>query len=343
MSTNDPGSPQDRPDWSIGFLGLGAMGSRVATNLVRAGFPVTVWNRTQSRCLPLAELGATAANTPRDCAEASDVVFTNLADPSAVEDVAFGVDGVFAGRGPRKGLVDMSTGSLELAEKLHQACSSRHIRFLAAPMGGGVPEAMQGTLQLLCGGDEDFLAELQPVLATISKATWWFGTPAKAQEMKLINNGLVCVIVEALAEAVALMRASGVEEVKAMEWFRTVTMAGMTGPPPRMGPPPGKQGGPPSGGMPAGGGPPAGAPGGGPPGGKGGPAPGPHFRFELMSKDLELLRHVATRFGTTMPAVQATGARFDEARAAGADELDVAGAVRMYFGFPKPPGGPPQG
>ena len=136
----------------VGFIGLGLMGRPMAANLLKAGFPVTVWNRTAARMQPLVEQGARAAANPAEAAAASDVLITIVSDPPALEQVLWGKDGALAGLRKGSVLVDSSTVSPELARRIAAACGERGIEFLDAPVTGGTWGAEKGELTIMVGG-----------------------------------------------------------------------------------------------------------------------------------------------------------------------------------------------
>ena len=129
---------------TIGFIGLGLMGRPMAANLLKAGFAVTVWNRTASRMEPLVAQGARAAATPREAAAAADVLITIVSDPPALEQVLWGEQGALAGLRRGSVLVDSSTVSPVLARRVAAACAERGVEFLDAPVTGGTWGAEKG-------------------------------------------------------------------------------------------------------------------------------------------------------------------------------------------------------
>ena len=139
----------------LGFVGLGIMGSAMATNLVKAGYKVTVWNRTPAKYDPLAVLGTKIAASPRETAEASDIVFAMMATPAAVESVRDGVDGIIAGLKPGKGYVDMSTIDIETSKESARLAKERGALFLEAPVAGSRKPAEDGLLTIMAAGDRE--------------------------------------------------------------------------------------------------------------------------------------------------------------------------------------------
>ena len=202
---------------AVGFIGLGLMGRPMATNLVKAGFPVTVWNRTASRMQPLVELGARAAASPREAAASCDVLITIVSDPLALEAVLWGEQGALDGLRRGTVLVDSSTVSPMLARRVADACTDRAIAFLDAPVTGGTWGAEKGELTIMVGGLSETLAEVQPVFAPLAKRVIHIGPNGTGQTVKLAMNLLLALEVDALVEALALATAGGVPGERLVE------------------------------------------------------------------------------------------------------------------------------
>lgn len=201
---------------AVGFIGLGLMGKPMAQNLLKAGFPLTVWNRTASKADELVRGGAKLAANPREVAERSDVLITIVSDPPAVEEVLF-TDGALAAL--RKGgvLIDSSTVSPDLARKVAGACASHGIDFLDAPVTGGTWGAEKGELVFMIGGEKSVYERVKPVLDVMGKKFFLLGPNGAGQTVKLAMNLLLALEVDALAEALALVGAAGVEGEKLVE------------------------------------------------------------------------------------------------------------------------------
>jgi 3-hydroxyisobutyrate dehydrogenase-like beta-hydroxyacid dehydrogenase len=200
----------------IGFAGLGLMGSRMAPHLGKQN-PLTVWNRTAARAEPLRASGATVAATPKELAEKSDVVFTCLADPQAVESTYLGTDGIVAGL--RRGMrcVETSTISPELARRIAAACEARGAELLEAPVTGSKIGAEKATLLIMTGGKREVHDELAPLLAQIGSRAIYVGPIGQASAMKLIGNTFISFMLEALGEGLTLGRAMGLDPEKIIE------------------------------------------------------------------------------------------------------------------------------
>jgi 3-hydroxyisobutyrate dehydrogenase len=194
----------------VAFLGLGLMGRPMSKNLLKAGFPVTVWNRTASRCDDLVAAGAQKAATPQEAAAAGDVVFTCVSDPPALESVLWGAGGALAGLRRGSVLVDSSTVSPALARRIAAACAERDAEFLDAPVTGGTWGAESGELVFMVGGEAGVLERVTPVLGAMGKRWFHLGPHGSGQVIKLATNLILVLQVTALAEALALVRAAGV-------------------------------------------------------------------------------------------------------------------------------------
>jgi 3-hydroxyisobutyrate dehydrogenase-like beta-hydroxyacid dehydrogenase len=202
---------------SIGFIGLGLMGRPMAANLLKAGHPVTVWNRTASRANDLVAQGAKLAASPREVAAASEVIFTIVSDPPALESVLWGENGVFAGLREGSILVDSSTVSPALARRSAAAAKAQGCEFLEAPVTGGTWGAEKGELVFMLGGEEATIARVQPVLGVMGKRFFHLGPVGAGQTVKLAMNLLLVLEAEAFAEALALVKGAGLEGEKLFE------------------------------------------------------------------------------------------------------------------------------
>ncbi|WP_053958975.1 2-hydroxy-3-oxopropionate reductase [Sulfobacillus thermosulfidooxidans] len=195
----------------IGFIGLGIMGGPMAMNLLRAGFPLTVYNRTRNKETSLVAEGAVAADSPAATADASDVVITMLPDTPDVESVYFGVDGVFNRVRPGHLLIDMSTVSPAIARKIHQAAVERGADSLDAPVSGGDVGAKAGTLSIMVGGSVDAFERARPIFQAMGKNIVHVGDAGAGQVTKACNQIVVALTIEAVGEALVLAKKSGVD------------------------------------------------------------------------------------------------------------------------------------
>lgn len=202
---------------NVGWIGLGLIGKPMARRLLQAGYPLTVWNRTQAKAADLAREGARLAATPREAAAAADVLFTCVSDPPAVEAVLWGDDGAMAGLRAGSVLVDSSTVAPALARREAAAAAARGALFLEAPVTGGTWGAEKGELVFLIGGEAATLERVQPLLAHLGKKCFHLGPHGSGQTVKLAMNMLYALEVEGLAEALALVTGSGVPSEKLLE------------------------------------------------------------------------------------------------------------------------------
>jgi 3-hydroxyisobutyrate dehydrogenase len=202
---------------SVGFIGLGLMGRPMAKNVLQAGFPLTVWNRTPAKAADLVAAGAKLAASPREVAAASDVVITIVSDPPALESVLFGDHGAMANLRHGSVLIDSSTVSPDLARKVAAAAERHGVKFLDAPVTGGTWGAEKGELVFMIGGPEPVFEEVKPVLESMGKRFFLLGPNGSGQTVKLAMNLLLALEVDALAESLALVRAAGIRGERLVE------------------------------------------------------------------------------------------------------------------------------
>jgi 2-hydroxy-3-oxopropionate reductase len=201
----------------VGMIGLGIMGAPMAHNLLRAGFPVIVWNRTEARADPLVAAGAQRAGSPREVAERSAITITMLSDSPDVEQVYRAPDGVLAGTTAADLLVDMSTIAPRIARELAQDAAARGAAMLDAPVSGGDVGARQGTLSIMVGGDAEALERARPVLEALGSRITHVGSSGAGQVVKACNQIVVGLTLEALGEALVLGSKAGVEPAAIVE------------------------------------------------------------------------------------------------------------------------------
>lgn len=194
----------------IGFVGLGAMGSAIARNLVRAGHDVTAYNRSPGPAAALARDGAKVAETPSGVGGA-EVVFSMLADDHAVESVVLGAQGVREALAPGASHVSMSTISVDLSRRLSEAHRAAGQEFVAAPVFGRPEAAAAAKLFVVAAGTAPAVARVRPLLAVVGQRTFEVGEdPAAANLIKIGGNFLLAAAIEAIGEAAALMAKGGV-------------------------------------------------------------------------------------------------------------------------------------
>ena len=199
----------------IGFIGLGLMGKHMAMNLLKAGHPLTVWNRTPAKAQELVAAGAVLAKTPREAAEASEVLLTIVSDPPALESVLWGTagkeDGALGGLKAKSLYVDSSTVSPVLAKKVAAECQQRGVKFLDAPVTGGDWGAREGNLVFMIGGDAETLKEAEPILQVMGKKWFHLGPNSAGQTIKLAMNAILALEVAGVAEAIGLVTKAGLK------------------------------------------------------------------------------------------------------------------------------------
>jgi len=205
------------PQTKLGLIGLGLMGKPMGMNLLKAGFPLTVWNRTASRADELVTAGAKLAQSPRELAANSEFVISIVSDPAALEEVLWGKNGAMQSLQSGSIYVDSSTVSPTLARKVATACGERGVRFLDAPVTGGDWGAKKGELVFMVGGDAATLTEAEPVLRVLGKKWFHLGPNGAGQTIKLAMNLILALEVDALAEALALVTAAGLQGEKLVE------------------------------------------------------------------------------------------------------------------------------
>ncbi len=201
----------------IGFIGLGIMGRAMAANLLRAGFPVTVWNRTRERAQALAAAGAAVAANPASLAALSDIVITCVSDTPDVKEVILGPQGVIHGIRPGSLVIDMSTISPAATQAIAAALAARGVDMLDAPVSGGSEGAAQGTLSIMVGGKAEALQRAMPALVVMGKRITHVGESGAGQIVKLVNQVIVVGNCLAMAEGLLLAQAGGVDLHKALE------------------------------------------------------------------------------------------------------------------------------
>jgi 3-hydroxyisobutyrate dehydrogenase-like beta-hydroxyacid dehydrogenase len=195
----------------VGFIGLGHMGSAMAGRLVQAGHEVTVYNRTASKTQAVTNQGAHLAANVADACK-GDVVITMLADDNAAEEVVLGEGGLLCNMGERTIHVSMSTTGIALSQKLAGAHATAGRRFVAAPVFGRPNVAAQGKLFIIAAGEPDFIDACMPLFDAMGQKTIRIGeVPQTANLVKLSGNFITASVIEAMSEAMALIRKAGID------------------------------------------------------------------------------------------------------------------------------------
>ncbi len=196
---------------TIGFVGLGAMGSRLAGRLLDAGNELYGTNRTKSRAQPLIERGLQWRETPRQVAADVDVIFSMVTDDAALDAVTSGSDGILAGLVPGKVYVDMSTVSPRASRTVAEQIKSFGAEMLDAPVSGSIPQAESGTLAIMVGGDEQAFAKVEPLLRELGQAVTYIGENGQGLVLKLAINISLAVQTLAFSEGLLLAERDGVD------------------------------------------------------------------------------------------------------------------------------------
>lgn len=283
---------------NVGLIGLGLMGRPMGLNLLKAGFPLTVWNRTASRAESLVAVGAKLAASPQEAASASDILLTIVSDPPALEEVLWGNQGAM--NGLRKGgiSIDSSTVSPALARKISAACAARGVRFLDAPVTGGTWGAEKGELVFMVGGDAAVLKEAEPVFSAIGKRWFHLGPNGAGQIIKLAMNLILALEVDALAEALALVTGAGIQGEKLVEVMQSsmarAAVLDVKAPLLLKGEYP------------------------------------PSFPLRLMHKDLGLALDLANQIGVALPATAAARENYNYVKGTSKEDLDYAAVMKFW-------------
>ncbi len=198
----------------IGFIGLGLMGKPMADHLLKAGFPLAVHNRSTGAVAELVAAGARHAQSPKEVAENSDIVFICLPDSPDVEKVALGTDGIVEGAHPTLIVVDHSTIKPAVARKVAEALRSHGVSFLDAPVSGGQVGAQNGTLTIMVGGDSAALERALPAMQAYGKTITHIGTSGAGQVAKCCNQIMVAAQMTAMAELLIFARKADVDPRK---------------------------------------------------------------------------------------------------------------------------------
>ncbi|BAY32212.1 putative 2-hydroxy-3-oxopropionate reductase [Nostoc carneum NIES-2107] len=206
----------------IAYLGLGIMGSGMANNLLKAGYQVTVWNRSPEACKPLVEQGATQAQTPAQAVENAEVIMYSLANDNAVEEVVFGKDGILSKVRSPQIAIDMSTVHPDTSRREAAAYAQKQVEFLDAPVFGSRNEAAAGGLWIVVGGKQEIFERVKPILEPLSETIHYLGETGKGAAMKLIGNSIVATQIEALGEAMVLATKAGLNPQDVLDVLHVV-------------------------------------------------------------------------------------------------------------------------
>jgi 3-hydroxyisobutyrate dehydrogenase len=200
----------------VAFIGLGAMGSRMAMNLLGAGFALRVWNRDPAKARRLTDAGARLATSPADAANGAAYVLSIIADDLATREVMLGASGIVARAAPGTIVIDASTNTPAMAREVAAAAAARGVHYLDAPVLGSTPQAEAGELVFLVGGDQAVFERSKPVLGAMSRACHYLGDSGAGATIKLINNMVSGSLLAVLAEAAQVAEAARLDPAAAV-------------------------------------------------------------------------------------------------------------------------------
>jgi 3-hydroxyisobutyrate dehydrogenase-like beta-hydroxyacid dehydrogenase len=281
----------------IAFLGLGQMGTPMASRLIEAGHDLTVWNRTREKTEPLVALGAAVASSPAEAVGGVEVAITMVSNPQALMQVLFGPDGVASGLREGQVLVDMSTVGPDVVGGIRGRIPSG-VNVVDAPVRGSVPEATEGTLMILVGATDEAFEQVRDILPTLGKV-WRIGGPGAGAAMKLVVNSTLGAAIGALGEALSLGDALGLARTTILDVLSNSPIGDTV----RL-----KRGNIESGSYPS------------------------EFKLSLALKDLRLVEEAASGAGHTLRLAPAARAWLEEAEDSGAGDLDYSAVVATIMG-----------
>lgn len=202
---------------TVGFVGLGIMGSRMAANLQKKGLQAVVWNRTPARAKELEALGVTVAATPAEVAAKTDAFCTCVATPAALREVALGKDGFITTARAGQLFIDFSTISVALVRELEAEFGKKQVAFTDAPVTGSKAGAEKGTLVLMVGASDETLKRAEPIFTRVGEKTIHCGPVGAGTQVKLAGNALIAAMLQAFSEGMLLTSKAGVDPRKFVE------------------------------------------------------------------------------------------------------------------------------
>jgi 3-hydroxyisobutyrate dehydrogenase-like beta-hydroxyacid dehydrogenase len=287
---------------TVSLIGLGLMGRPMGHNLLKAGFPLVVWNRTASRAESLVAAGARLAASPKEAAAAADILITIVSDPPALEEVLWSPapqsGGAFAAIKKGAIYIDSSTVSPALARKISAASASAGVRFLDAPVTGGTWGAEKGELLFMVGGEAADFEAARPALSAMGKKLFHLGPHGSGQTIKLAMNLLLALQVDAFAEALALVTGAGIAGERLVEVMQSsMARSGVLDV----------------------------------------KAPvmlkgdyTPSFPLRLMHKDLSLALDLGNQLGVPLPASAAARETYNSVKGSSKEDLDYAAVMKFW-------------
>jgi 2-hydroxy-3-oxopropionate reductase len=281
----------------IGFIGLGIMGRPMARNLLKAGCPLVVHNRSRGAVDDLVKAGAKAGTSPRDVAAQCDILITMLPNSPDVEQVVLGRDGVIEGARAGMALLDMSTISPLVSQKIGAALAAKSVQMLDAPVSGGERGAIDGVLSIMVGGDKTLFDKVLPIFQAMGKTITHLGPLGAGGFTKLANQIIVAVNLTALGEALTLAKKAGLDR----ELTLTALAGGLAGSKCLDQKKPNYLAG----------------------------TYNPGFKIDLHYKDLGLIMESARALGVPLPATAMAQELFSALRVKGRGGLDHSGGITL--------------
>jgi len=202
---------------TISYLGLGTMGGGMASNLLKAGYKLTVWNRSAQKCKPFARKGARVAESPANAVRDAELVMYCFSNDQVVEEIVFGAEGILSGIKEGQIAVDMSTVLPGTSLREQEAYTKHGVDFLDAPVFGSKQESADAKLWIMAAGNKAIFEKVKPVLEHLGQTVHYFGKNGNATAMKLVGNLMVALELEALAEGLVLAQKAGLDLNTVME------------------------------------------------------------------------------------------------------------------------------